>query len=669
MLQSLTTLGRWNQVLLILIALYLVSWPLEPLSATVYTLRVVLQALLYVIGSLALVRLAYRAVRLLIRRFLWRVRHRMVMAYFFVGVVPLALALLLSALGGVLIFMPVAAYLVRAQVEERAAALYATADSLAWELRASDEQRREEVGRAFLQDARRRYPGLQARLETDDGPLTFPAGALQGDLPPSLENYRGVVRRGDQYDLAAYARFEPGAPSLLLMVPLGPEYLADLLPGLGRVEILEITGEEPRRFTLASQRNGPAAASPGAPRDPPIQAQLPPPAHPLDWPFWWAAPATVLDWDSGSTELINLFALQSRPSAVMRLVLAQQSADVNAFAINVGRVLIILFFVALVISTIVAVSLTRTTTSAIHDLYLGTRHVDHGDFSHRVPQRGYSQLTELARSFNTMTASIQRLIEDSKERQRLESELAIAQEVQAQLFPREAPRLRTLEALGVCRPARAVSGDFYDYVRLSDHLLAVSFGDVAGKGISAALVMAAVLSILRTQLAMLAGHADEADMADSSARLVAEANRQLCTGTAPDKFATLFFGAYDERHSTLAYVNAGHLPPVLIRDGKAERLEVTGMVVGAFAHAPYEASAIALQPGDLLVAFTDGLTEPENPYEEQFGEERLTEALLRFSDLPSQQLIEKVISEIDDWTGRAPEQQDDMTILVARRLG
>jgi sigma-B regulation protein RsbU (phosphoserine phosphatase) len=167
---------------------------------------------------------------------------------------------------------------------------------------------------------------------------------------------------------------------------------------------------------------------------------------------------------------------------------------------------------------------------------------------------------------------------------------------------------------------------------------------------------------------LLAGDADAANLGDAAARLVAETNKQLCAGTAPDKFATLFFGAYDERKSALAYVNAGHLPPVLIRRRQTQRLDVTGMVVGAFLQAPYEASAVTLEPGDLLVAFTDGLTEPENPYGEQFGEERLMEALVRLADLPLEEIVRAVLAEIDAWAGRAPEQQDDMTILIARRL-
>ena len=662
-----SNLGRWNQALVLLAGAYLALWPLESSADWVYTARVVLQTLLYALGSLVLIRLLYRLARLLMRRFLWRVRHRMLLAYFFVGVVPLALAVLLSAMVGVLLFMPVAAYLVRAEIEERAAALYATADSVAWELRASEDARKRDIGRRFLQDARKRYPGLEARLETEDGPITYPEGALQGAMPIALENFRGVVRRDDAYFLSAYARFEPGSPSLLVMAPITRQYLRNLLPGLGRVEILEVGAGDTRRFRLAATPEDPRSADPEGLPPPPAEALLPPPAHPLDWPLWWTAPTPVLDWSSGEQSLVNLFALQSRPSAVVRLILAQQSAELNRIFRGAGILLLILFAAALIVSTIVAVSLTRTATSAIHDLYVGTRHVDRGDFSHRVPQRGYSQLTELARSFNSMTGSIEKLIEDSKERERLESELAIAQEVQAQLFPREAPRVGSLEVLGVCRPARAVSGDFYDYVQLSDRRLALSFGDVAGKGISAALVMAAVHSTLRTQLALLGGDAAEADLAEASARLVSETNRQLCAGTAPDKFATLFFGAYDERRSALAYVNAGHLPPLLIRGGRAQPLEVTGMVVGAFLVAEYEASVVELESNDLLVAFTDGLTEPENPYGEQFGEQRLAEAVLRAADLPIDELIRSVMAEVDDWAGAAPEQQDDMTILVVRR--
>src|SRR6185295_16697719 len=146
------------------------------------------------------------------------------------------------------------------------------------------------------------------------------------------------------------------------------------------------------------------------------------------------------------------------------------------------------------------VSLTRTITRAVHNLYEGTERVKVADFSHRIEVQGNDQLAELGRSFNRMTENLERLILVEKEQERLKSEIEIAREVQGQLFPRSAPAMKTLELAGVCHPARMVSGDYYDFVLAPDSTVAVAIGDVAGKGISAALLMAAIQSIMRTQL-------------------------------------------------------------------------------------------------------------------------------------------------------------------------
>jgi sigma-B regulation protein RsbU (phosphoserine phosphatase) len=267
-----------------------------------------------------------------------------------------------------------------------------------------------------------------------------------------------------------------------------------------------------------------------------------------------------------------------------------------------------------------------------------------------------------------MTASIERLIVESKEKQKLESELAIAREVQEQLFPKAPPELRNLEILGFCSAARMVSGDYYDFVKMSEERLALAIGDVAGKGISGALLMASIQSMLRTQLSATAGAAhDEQAWRFPTAALVSQLNLQLYHNTTPEKYATFFFGAYDDRHALLTYTNAGHLPPVLIRNGEPRRLDVNGMVVGAFPFAQYEQSEIELHAGDVLVAFTDGVTEPENEFAEEFGEDRLIELLLRHWRRPPREIIDTVIAAVGQWTGR-PELQDDLTLLVARRL-
>jgi sigma-B regulation protein RsbU (phosphoserine phosphatase) len=144
-------------------------------------------------------------------------------------------------------------------------------------------------------------------------------------------------------------------------------------------------------------------------------------------------------------------------------------------------------------------------------------------------------------------------------------------------------------------------------------------------------------------------------------------NRQLYESTTPEKFASFYCGIYDEVGGGLSYTNAGHLPPILIRDGQASRLNVSGMVIGAFPDVPYEEHFVQLCPGDLLVAFTDEVTEPENEYGEEFGETRLTELLLTNVNKPLDELIHTVITAVNEWQSSA-EPADDMTLLFARRL-
>lgn len=661
-------LSQGDRLLVVLVALYAALWPLEGLGSIVYALRSLLQGLIYVVAALLLVRLAYRAGRAVSRRFLWRVRHRMILAYVFVGVIPLTLALLLAAFGLLLVAGPLAAYLVSSEIDKRASALYATADSFAWELVAAEPDQRFEIGARFMDDAARRYPGLMARFETPNGPVTVPADFKADEPPAALPDYRGAVRREGQIYLAAFAQFEPGAPSLLLMAPLSRDYLLEFVPGLGIVEPLADVAE--RRGQVSGVFPGVRAALAARPRPPgerPLQALLPEPKHPLDWPVPWPIRTGILDWETGELREEEAFLLRTRPSAVLQLIFAPQSPTMKRIASFTGRTLTVLFLLALIVSTVIAVSLTRTVTGAVSDLYVGAKQVGRGNFAHRVPTQGYTQLTELARSFNSMTSSIEKLIEDSKEKQRLESEVAIGREVQQRLFPANAPQLETLVLTGSCTAARSVSGDFYDYLPLGPGQVAISFGDVAGKGISAALVMAAVHSILRTQLALRPVDEKSGEQDLSTARLVTEVNRQLASQTAPNQFATLFFGLFDERRGRLCYTNAGHLPPILVRNGEVHRLEVHGMVVGAFAHACYESGETDLQPGDLLVAFTDGVTEPENPYGVEYGEDRLAELLVREADGSPDEIVAAVLEDVRQWSGDPDELFDDMTLLVVRR--
>jgi sigma-B regulation protein RsbU (phosphoserine phosphatase) len=218
----------------------------------------------------------------------------------------------------------------------------------------------------------------------------------------------------------------------------------------------------------------------------------------------------------------------------------------------------------------------------------------------------------------------------------------------------------------MCDPARMVSGDYYDY-QLVDGKLALALGDVAGKGISAALLMATIQAAMRMELrASSEAAASMNGLRFSTARMVSELNQQLYATTSPEKYATFFFAIYDEATGLLTYTNAGHLQPVLFRDGVATPLEVNGTVVGAFPFSKYEESKLELRSGDLLVCYTDGITEPENEYGEMFGEERLIELVAKNSDRDEAQIIQSVMERVREWTG-VPELSDDMTVLLARK--
>jgi phosphoserine phosphatase RsbU/P len=327
--------------------------------------------------------------------------------------------------------------------------------------------------------------------------------------------------------------------------------------------------------------------------------------------------------------------------------------------------------------------LSRSITGAVAQMYLATTHINRGDFSHRIPITSNDQLASLANSFNSMTESIQNLVLEQKEKQRLENEITIAQEVQAQLFPRHITQLPSLEVFGFCRPARSVSGDYYDFLSLGPERLLLAVGDVSGKGISAALLMATIHSAVRAysvegipalrQLQAVGGGPAVLTRGGSliegaevcPGTLLSLLNHQLYHSTPQEKYATLFLAMYDAESRRLTFSNAGHLPPlVLSKTGVVKRLEDGGTVVGLFDSINYDEASVQLRPGEIFLAYSDGVTEPENDFGE-FGEQRLIELVQENRDLPLQRISEIVTAAVDDWIGGA-EQPDDVTLVLAR---
>jgi serine phosphatase RsbU (regulator of sigma subunit) len=266
-----------------------------------------------------------------------------------------------------------------------------------------------------------------------------------------------------------------------------------------------------------------------------------------------------------------------------------------------------------------------------------------------------------------------RLAEKMAERmeadRRTAQEMEIARQVQARLFPQKLPAMKTLEYSGGCIQARQVGGDYYDFLELRPGRLALVLADIAGKGVSGALLMANLQANLRSQYAMAI---------DDLPRLLASVNRLFYQSTDNASYATLFFADYDDSSRKLRYANCGHLPPLLLRARgsspdraseapKVEWLHSTCTVMGLFEDWHCELAEVQLAPGDTLVLYTDGITEAANADGEEFGESRLLDTVVSHSDLHAEPLLQAVVAAVQQFSSGS-DQQDDITLVIARCL-
>lgn len=279
------------------------------------------------------------------------------------------------------------------------------------------------------------------------------------------------------------------------------------------------------------------------------------------------------------------------------------------------------------------------------------------------------------------------LVQEIAQEEWLRHELAIATTVQQRLFPEGAPEMASLELAGVCYPARGVGGDYYDFIPLDDGKLGIAVADVAGKGISAALLMCTVQASLRSQAPKVNGNLTE---------LVSSMNRLLHGSTDASSYATFFYAQFDERTAQLTYVNAGHNPPMLVRAATSAKVQGVGYggaarealisseaigdenqradvrllttggpIIGAFNTSDYQQETIQMEHGDLLVAYTDGVTEARNAQDQEFGEARLRRIIDSSTHAPSQELSERIVQSVREWCGEIPP-HDDLTLVVMR---
>ena len=248
------------------------------------------------------------------------------------------------------------------------------------------------------------------------------------------------------------------------------------------------------------------------------------------------------------------------------------------------------------------------------------------------------------------------LAAEAAQRERAEREMEIAREVQERLFPQEMPNIAGASLAGACRAALGVGGDYYDVFNLEDGRLGLAIGDVSGKGISAALLMASLRASLRGV---------SLNTPRNFAELMHKVNVLVYEASASNRYATFFFAAYDPRSRRLDCVNAGHNPPILLRNGEVIRLEAGGPVVGLLPFAPYVEQTLTLEPGDVLLLYTDGISEAMTHDDEEWGEERMIVAARKVRDQSADEILRALFAAADKFTAGAP-QHDDMTLLVLK---
>jgi phosphoserine phosphatase RsbU/P len=677
---------------------------------------------------IAAVLFSILAFRWLKRRILWRLRNRLIVTYVFIGVIPV---ILLVAMAGFSLFLfagQFASFVViselNAQLRSVEAVNAAISNELAAGLARGNNPTAESLSGLKKRDRAWGHRQVQAWQAAKALPLSSDIPATSSFSYPAFfdkndneyaralrdgKPFRQIVSDHGKLYLRVISILPVRSDSLTVVTsePLDQDLVGKIAASLGEITLyaamvpehplgqVNPAGEKDsggktsfsynakgKNGVTVTQTSGGQSATADLPPIFTVGAS-PEPMNFMDQEIPFVTPLQAVDWNSGATAARGIYLkVKTRPSKLyghLFAALGEFAGLVVDALIAVGIFFAVIELIALIIGT----RMTRTVTAAVAQLHDATKHVDRGDFSHRIPVKSSDQLADLAISFNSMTASIEKLILEQKEKQRLENELSIAQEVQAQLFPRQVSELESLEVHGFCRPARTVSGDYYDFLTASSHKLILAVGDISGKGISAALLMATIHSAVRAYsmenlpqmrepvaVGALSGEgrimaAWPEGVEVSPGALLSLLNHQLYESTPMEKYATLFLGIYDGRSHHLTYSNGGHLPPILIgKDGAIRRLEVGGTVVGLFDNMTYDEGAVEMHPGEIFLAYSDGVTEPENDFGE-FGEQRLIDLVRENRDLALPQISQIVTLAVDTWIGDN-EQPDDVTLVLAR---
>jgi phosphoserine phosphatase RsbU/P len=617
--------------------------------------------LLRFVGLLAASYLLYRFWSRWRNQLLWSLRNRLIVAYLFIAVVPVFLLLILAIIAGQILYSQFAAYLLNHEIHDRIEALADSSASIA----AAEATLPASLGEDVLEKS------LAAQVATAQGTL-LPNLKVSFGISPEYfhtiagsqgQPFSGLVQNANQLRLVSMREVDSprGKKFIELSVPLTPDLLEGLVSDLGPIDVTlwerAQGNSEPSAVPI-----GPGSRYHAIRRVMTRKRALPPSTT-------WSDPvidgfsqleAVYLSEDGKAQTGHPVFAfIKARRSQLNHRIFATVGELSGAQGYGILLLASVSFLLIEIAALIIGVVLTRAITRTISDLSRATQAVQEGNFAARVPVERRDQLGMLGESFNSMTNSISRLIDEQKQLQRLENEISIAREVQDQLFPRHLPQVAGVEIEAICKAARSVSGDYYDFIQLSPTQLAIVIADISGKGISAALLMASLQAALRSQL-LTPGNENL-----STAELADRLNKHLVRNTADDRFATFFLAIYDTALRKLRYTNAGHLPGFCLADGKSIRLHEGGIVLGVIEEYPFVQDTVDVPRDAVIIGYSDGLIEPENDYGEQFGISRLEAAAQRVRQGTPRKIAESLMTAAEEWSS-APEQADDMTVVVAK---
>jgi len=590
---------------------------------------------------------------------LWSLRNRLILGYLFLAVVPIVLLLFLASMLGQILYSQLAAYLLYHDIEDRIAmmsdassGLVAAEASLPASIPVATRQ--EILTKQAKLSIGKQLPEIRVNFDVDPEFFQQVAGS-------KARSFSGLIQNGEQLRLVGMKELESAGQKRIVEVsaPFDKKVLENVAPDLGPIDmslVQTVEGESGVQSVQIGKKYYKKVISIKTEK-----RELVPPESWLDpvvEGFSKLEAAYVLP-DQTVERAHPVFAFYTARRSQLNHRIFSSLGEFSGAQVFLIQVLAVVFLVIELAALIIGIVLAKAITGTIAELYGATQFVREGNFSHRVTVERRDQLGVLGESFNIMTSSISRLIDEQKQLQRLENEISIAREVQDQLFPRGFPKVEGLEIEAICRAARSVSGDYYDFIQLDPTHVAIALGDISGKGISAALLMASLQAALRSQL--LTPGSEQL----STAELVGRLNKHLVRNTGEDRFATFLVAVYDMESRKLRYTNAGHLPGFCLSDGKSMHLDVGGMVLGIVDDYPYLEGVVDVPRDAVFIAYSDGLVEPENAYGEEFGVSRLEAAAQRVRQADPKRIASALMTAAEEWSG-TPEQADDMTVIVAK---